>query len=150
MKIKNLMTSKVVTLNSNTPYKEAARILYDNHISGAPVLNDDGEIVGMLSEKDLYRVLFPFYKSFYEHPESYTDFENRENKVDEIKNNPINKYMTTTEIYCTNPEDLAMKVGAIMLARGIHRAPVLENGKLVGLVSRRDIFRNVLKSHLGF
>ena len=150
MIIRNIMATEVVSLNKNTSYEEAAKTLYEHHISGAPVLDDEGSVIGMMSEKDLYKVLFPFYKSFYEHPESYTDFENREDKVDEIKKNPIWKYMIQTDIYCAHPDDALMKVGGVMLARGIHRAPVIENGKLVGIVSRRDIFRLVLKNHLGF
>ena len=78
----------------------------------------------------------------------YTDFEKRENKIDEIKRNPIERFMIR-DVVSVSPDDAIMKVGGIMLARGIHRMPVLDDaGKLIGIVTRGDIFRRIIKNHL--
>ena len=93
MKISDVMHSPALSLEASTPYEEASQFLLKHNISGCPVLNEAGDIVGMISDKDLYKVLYPYYNSFYKSPEDYTDLEGRENKIDEIKRNPIDRFM---------------------------------------------------------
>jgi len=141
------MHTPVLTLSYDTTYEDAALFFIEKNIKGCPILNEAGDIVGMLSDKDLYKVLYPYYHSFYESPEMYTDFEKREDKIDEIRNNPIERFMIR-DIVSVSPEDKIMKVGGVMLARGIHRMPVVEDGKLVGIVTRGDIYKTIIKNHL--
>ncbi|MEI6494917.1 MAG: CBS domain-containing protein [bacterium] len=148
MKVRNVMKSPVVTIDEFSTYEEAAKILYDNQISGAPVIDGQGNLVGLLSEKDLFRVLFPFEKSFYDNPEAYLDFEKREQKINEIRHDVITPYISRKAV-TIDPDTPIMKAGGLMLAKGIHRLPVLENGKVVGIVSRKDIFGRIFKNHLG-
>lgn len=148
MKVRDVMQINVITVHKDTTYEDLARLLHEKEISGAPVVDDSGNLVGVISEKDLFKVLYPYYQSFNDHPELYTDFEEREKKVAEIRNHRIEKFMST-EIISVNPEMPIMKVGGIMLAKGIHRLPVVENGKLVGLISRSRIFKDIFKKHLG-
>ncbi len=147
MKVKDVMTTLLVTIHKDTSYHDAAKILREKNISGAPVVDDAGNLVGVLSEKDLFRVLYPFYSSFYTNPEAYTDFEEREKKIEEIKDHHIEKFMTKVVIFA-DPDMPVMKIGSIMLSRGINRIPVVENGKIVGIVSRHDIFKNIFEKHL--
>src|SRR5680860_620292 len=145
MKIKNIISSKVITINQNATYKEAAFILYQNKISGAPVVDDGGNLVGMLSEKDLFKCLYPYEKSYSAHPDQYLDFENRENKTNEIENHKVNTFMTK-EVITISGDTPVLKAGGLMLAKGIHRLPVMEDNKLIGIVSRDDIFGRVFKN----
>jgi len=80
MKVRDLMRKKIITLKPENTYEEAVALLYKNNLNGAPVVDDEGKLVGYVSEKDLFRILYPYYQSFYEHPESYTDGEKREKK----------------------------------------------------------------------
>lgn len=148
MKVKDLMETNIYTISQDATYAEAAKVLYTNQISGAPVVDATGKMVGVISEKDLYRVLYPFYKSFYENPEMYTDPEGREDKVLEIKDKKITNFMVT-DVVTVNPETPILSAGAIMFAHSFGRLPVVENGKLVGIISRKTIFRTVLKQKLG-
>lgn len=143
------MQIKVITIHKSATYEDAARLLYEKEISGAPVIDDAGNLVGIISEKDLFKVLYPFYHSFHDNPELYTDFEEREKKIQEIKGHIIEKIMST-KIISVGPETPIMKVGGIMLAKGIHRLPVVEDGKLIGLVSRGQIFKKILEKYLDF
>ncbi len=148
MKTKELMHSPVLTLPFDTTYEDAATFLLKSGIKGCPVVNESGDVIGMISDKDLYKVLFPYYRSFYENPESYTDPEKRESKIQEIRKNPIERFMSR-EVVSVSPDDPIMKVGAIMLARSIHRMPVMdENGKLVGIVTRGDIYKTIIENNL--
>lgn len=148
MTIDQVMKTEVITINKNKTYKEAIKILFDNKISGAPVVDDNGNVVGMFSEKDVFKVLYPFYKSFYEHPEEYTDPEAREHKAQEIQNYKVERLMVTNLI-SIHPKEKVMAAGGLMLAKGIHRLPVIEDGKMIGIVTRRDIYHSILKRELG-
>ena len=148
MKIRDVMHSPVLTLEYNTPYEEAAKFINKHNISGCPVVNEKGDMIGMISDKDLYQVLYPYYNSFYKSPEDYTDFEKREDKIDEIKRNPIERFMTR-DVITARENDPIMKAGGIMLARGIHRMPVVnEKKELVGIVTRGDIYQKIIHDHL--
>lgn len=147
MQVRIVMTTPVVTIPLGSTYEDAARILYEKRISGAPVVDEQGRMVGLVSDKDLYRVLYPWYKSFLEDPVEYTDFEAREAKIEEVRTKSIEEFMTR-HVFTVDPSTPVMKAGAMMLAHHIHRLPVVEHGKLVGLVTRQDIYRKIVEAHL--
>jgi CBS domain-containing protein len=148
MKVKDIMTKKKpVAVREDMTYEEVVRILHKHKISGAPVVNKKGTLVGLISEKDLFRAIHPSYKKFYERPEDYLDFESREEKVRELKTRLVNELMIT-DVITAHPDDPVLKIGALMLARGIHRLPVIQNKKIIGVVTRSRIYGNILKKHL--
>jgi len=146
MKVRDVMQIDVITVPAGSPYEEVARILYRCGKSGAPVVDTDGNLIGTVSEKDLFRILYPFYKSYYASPESYADMEGRECKISEIRMHPVEVFMSR-DVATVEPEAPVMRAGAIMLARGVNRLPVIENGRLIGMVSRSDIYRKILEQH---
>lgn len=150
MIVKNIMKRDVFTIPHTATYYEAAKILHDHNISGAPIVDEQNKLVGMITEKDLFKVQYPFYKSYYENPELYADAEDRENKASEIKDDVIEKFYSH-DITTVTPDTLIMQAGAMLIAKGIHRMPVVDDdGKIVGIISRGDIFRQVLKRNFGF
>lgn len=148
MKVRELMETEVVNVSPNTTYEEAARLLYTNRVSGVPVLDEKDRVVGFVSEKDIVRILYPWYRSFYDSPESYTDMEARESKASEIRNTKVEVFMKKN-ILTVTPDDPIMKAGALMLAHDVNRLPVVENGKVIGVVSRDSIYKAVLKKNFG-
>jgi len=146
MKVKDVMSKTLVVIPAQATYEQAARLLHEHNLTGAPVVEGE-RIVGILSDKDLYRVLFPWYQSFSEDPEEYLDFEAREQKIAEVRHKPIALFMTR-DVITTHPDALVMRVGAIMLARRIHRLPVIKNNKLIGMVTREHIYHRLVAHHL--
>jgi len=144
MKVKDLMQKRFKTLKPNNTYQDAVALLYKNKLTGVAVVNEDKEIVGYVSEKDLFRILYPYYQSFYEHPENYTDGEKREKKAEEIKLHPVEMFMTKKPL-TVYPDMPIMNAGALMLANRVHQFPVIENNKVVGMISRELIYRAVFK-----
>ena len=147
MKIASIMTTDVVTIPLGSTYEEAAKAFYDRQVSGMPVVDAQGQVVGVLSDKDLYRVLFPWYKSFLEDPVEYTDFEAREAKIEEVRHKSIEGFMSR-QVFSVESDTPIMKAGAMMLAHSIHRLPVIDGGKLVGIVTRSDIYRSIVHDHV--
>ena len=144
MKVKDLMLKEFPTLKPENTYEEAVALLCKNNINGAPVINEENELVGYISEKDLFKILYPYYKSFYEHPEDYANGEKRETKAYEIRYHKIETFMNTIPL-TVDPDMPIMNAGALMLAHRIHQFPVIENNKLVGMISRELIYKTVFK-----
>lgn len=149
MQVKDIMITKIITVPETATYEEAAQILVSNRIGGAPVIDGHGSLLGIISKKDLFKVLYPFYRSFYEHPENYAQTEQLEDKAGEIRKHKIIDYMSKGVITVESDVPI-ISAGAIMLARQIHRLPVVENNQLVGLVTREDVFEAVLKHNFSF
>lgn len=143
------MEPAVITIRQDMNYEEAARVLYSNGISGVPVVDDIGNVVGVLSEEDLFRIVYPFYRSYYDHPEMYIDYEEREKKMQEIRNHKVEIFMSKN-VVGVDPETPVLQAGAVMLARDIMRLPVIKDGKLVGIINRKTIYHAVLKSNFKF
>ncbi|MBI5222679.1 MAG: CBS domain-containing protein [Candidatus Magasanikbacteria bacterium] len=144
MLVKDVMYTDVVCLKTDMNFLEAAALFLKNKISGAPVLDESGKLVGVLSEKDLFRALYPSYKSFYQNPTPFLNERGLEESAEEAKDKTIEEVMTR-RVITTTPDTHILKVGGLMVATGIHRVPVIDNGKIIGMVSRGTIYRAVMR-----
>ena len=121
--VRDYMSTKLININEDQPVYEAIKTLLANSISGAPVINSNGELVGVLSEKDCLRIFAN--GSFHNLPAS--------NVVDYMS-----KIVTTI-----NPETDVFTAADIFLKHTFRRLPVLDGDGLVGIISRRDILKAV-------
>lgn len=147
MKVKDVMTKKVLTVRSDQTLIEAARILVKYNISGAPVLDKKGNMVGILSEKDLFHALYPDVKDILRDIRLWLGEEKIKHRVAAKRDVSVVQLMSK-KVIIVSEDDEVLKVGSIMLEDRIHRLPVVKNKKLVGIVSRPDIFRKLLKNDL--
>jgi len=147
MKIKEVMIKKVITIKKGQTLIEAAQILVKNNISGAPVVDNRGRLIGMLSEKDLFRALYPDVRDILKDVHLWLGKEKIKHRVEAKRGILVDKLMIR-KIISVNPDTEILEAGSIMLTSQIHRLPVIKNKKLVGIVSRPDIFRNLLKTDL--
>lgn len=147
MKIKEVMIKKVITIKKGQTLIAAAQILVKNNISGAPVVDNRGRLIGMLSEKDLFRALYPDVRDILKDVHLWLGKEKIKHRVEAKRGILVDKLMIR-KIISVNPDTEILEAGSIMLTSQIHRLPVIKNKKLVGIVSRPDIFRNLLKTDL--
>jgi CBS domain-containing protein len=120
-KVKDYMSASLVTLSPSTPILEAARLLVENRISGAPVVDHTGNLVGVLSEKDCMRIaLQAGYHS----------------EVAGI----VEEYMHK-EVRTVDAERNVVDVAMMFIEDDYRRYPVMKDGRLVGQISRRDVLR---------
>lgn len=149
MKVKQIMTKDVITIPHNVTLLKAAKVLSENNLSGAPVVDDEGDIVGIVSEKDIFKAMYPSHSEFYESPGVWVDLDKLEERTKESVDKPVQDFMTR-EVVTVNKEASLMQVGSMMLVRGIHRVVVVDQeNKLIGIVTRKGIYQNILKSQLG-
>ena len=145
MEVKEVMNKEVISVQAEVSITEAAMVLLKHSITGAPVIDQDEKLVGVISEKDIFKYLYPDYKEYY----SFLGFEkeqgNIQQKVKEGRDHKVNDIMTKKVIY-VSPHDSVVRVGALMVMKKIHRVMVVDKGKLVGIVGRRDIYHRVFES----
>ena len=123
--IKEFMAKHLITFQSDTPIEAAMESFLENKISGAPVLDNQGKLVGVLSEKDCMRTLFE--SSYYNNLGGF-----------------VKEYMST-DLKTINIYDTLSNVADEFIKSRFRRFPVMEGDKLVGQISRRDILRAIVK-----
>jgi len=124
LKVKDIMTENVISVKKDTPVFQAIEILADNDITGIPVVEDDMTVVGILSEKDVLTVLY--------------DLKESEGKV-------VDDFMTQPAI-CFEKDESVMDVCVCLRESFFRRVLVTERGKLIGIVSRKDIIKCILQT----
>ena len=119
---REIMAKSLITLAPDSSVFDAIRTLVKKKISGAPVVDPDGKMVGMLSEADCLRVLAS--------GEFYSD--------DHREEGTVLNYMTA-EFKHVGPELDIYAIAQYFLTHSVRRLPIMENGELIGQVSRRDV-----------
>lgn len=139
MIVNNIMSTTVVTLTPEDFVKKAASYICLRKISGIPVVDEHSKLVGMLSEKDILRAIYPSYQEFYDDPSEFrifSDLGRRYNATASLKVKDI----YTKEVISVQSGSPVLKALSLMLARRVRRLPVLDDdGRLIGIVSQGDI-----------
>ncbi|WP_028204556.1 CBS domain-containing protein [Paraburkholderia nodosa] len=142
MQASDIMTTDVVSLRPDASVFEAATLLTDHHVSGVPVVDDTGAVVGILSEGDLlHRVETgtgkPQRSWLGEWLHSTRRLASEYLKENAVK---VGDIMTSNVIY-VSPEAELGEIADLLERHHIKRVPVLEQGRLVGIVSRSNLIR---------
>lgn len=150
MQIDQIMNRKVVTVEEGDTLKKVSKIFFENSISGAPVLDSNDEVVGIISESDIVKAMKPFedrLRMIYPSLSfmSVTFEKDVEEKtlsevVKEVQDLTVGQVMVKEVLYL-EPGDPIEKAVDIMNQRNVNRLPVISDGKLVGIVTRADILR---------
>jgi acetoin utilization protein AcuB len=136
MLVKDWMTTDPITVTPDTSVMKASQIMKENNVRRLPVINDKGEVVGIVTDRDL-KEASPSKATTLDVHELY--YLLSELKVKDIMSR---KVITIT------PEETVEKAAVIMLEHKVTGLPVIEDGKLTGILSQGDVFR-VLTSITG-
>jgi CBS domain-containing protein len=152
MKAFNVMSSNVVSVGPDVPINQIARVLVEKGISAVPVLDESGDPIGMVSEGDLVPrsdVEREARRHWWLHllaegealnPEFLADFRAVDHKAKDVMSCPV--------ITITPDTDVA-EIAELLAAHRIERVPVVQDRRVVGIVSRADLLRG-LAEHPGF
>ncbi len=141
MKVKEIMTKEVVAVKPDENVKDALALLFKMQISGLPVIDASGKLVGMFTEKEVLSYTLPSYIEnvgrfiYEENPKS------TRKKFKELCNIKVAKLMRKDVVNTT--EDTALcEAARVMLTQKARRLPVLDKtGKVVGIIARNDILK---------
>src|SRR6187401_1163667 len=144
--VRDVMSRSVVSVHRRTPLREVAQALIDNRVSGVPVVDVDGAVVGVVSEADLL-VKQQGAGAIRHRPLTRLFGESRESRAQILKVGALNadEAMTAPAITITSDRSIH-EAAAIMTAKHVNRLPVVDEGRLVGIVSRADLVRAYVRS----
>ena len=146
MLVQDIMTTTVKTANPTDPVREIATVMCFNKISGMPVVDDEGNLVGMISEKDILHAMFPKLQDFIAHP-STPDFEALEREYRDVVNLRVADLMTSL-VYTAEPDMPVLKAASIMFRNRIRRIPVSKDRRLLGIISIGDVHKAMFRKNL--
>lgn len=146
MRAGDIMRRDVRTIGPDATVEEVAAILAEAEFSGLPVVDQDGQVVGIVTEADLLArakrlnlpKFFPFLGGiiFLENPKR---FEEQLRKATAAR---VSEVMTT-DVVTVNEDTPLDEVATLLVERGINRVPVVRDGRLVGMITRDDVLRAV-------
>ena len=120
---RDIMTEDLVTIRPTATVREAVEMLLSREISGLPVVDDGDRLVGIITEFALMAVAYD----------------------KKVLDEPVSQHMTT-ELLTVDVKDSVRKVADLCVVHRVRRVPVLKDGRLVGLVARRDVLRAMFES----
>ena len=149
LKVRDLMTTQLVTLQPTDTVKKAAIKFAVDNVSGAPVVDNRNHLLGILSENDILNMIHRYQKMLeaknpdIEMLNSSMDSESETDDVlskvsEEISNMEISKIMVRT-VLPTTADTTIMEVLSAMIEMDVNRVPVVEKGVVIGVISRGDI-----------
>jgi CBS-domain-containing membrane protein len=146
-KVAEIMTREVLTVTPETSLRELAKILSDSNINGVPVVDDEGDVVGVVCESDLVEHNKPLHiPTVFVILDSIIPLENPWRLQKEFKRIAAT---TVRDIFskpavCVEPDTDLQEVALIMSDQKKYTIPVLDRGKLVGVVGKADVIRGLI------
>lgn len=131
MLVSDVLTAKarsLVTATPDMPVPQAMSLLLDNRISCLPIIDTQGRLIGIVSDKDIFRLV-------HEQPR-------------EFMHGTIGDIMTI-RLFTAQPADDLLSIAGLMTNRRIRHVPVIDQGKLVGLISIGDVVKAQLDAVVG-
>ena len=120
-----IMTPDMVTVRPDVSIEDAIELLLREQISGLPVIDDDGRLVGVITEFAMLAVAYDR----------------------RVKNHTVSQHMTR-EVITVDADDPVSRVADLCIVHRVRRVPVMRNGRLVGVIARRDVLRALVESPL--
>jgi CBS domain-containing protein len=143
MKVKDAMTTSVITISPDASLKEAAALFAEHAVGGLPVLDGSGSVMGVVTEVDI------LLKESGESPQGGLRglLHRDETQALESKVNAhtVEEAMSSPAITVEAERSVALAAG-LMLDHGVNRLPVVERGELVGIITRHDLVRAFARS----
>ncbi len=124
LQARNIMVQNVVVVHQDTPLLEVMRILVEKQISGLPVVDKEEKLIGVITEKDLLRLLVSDVITSHE---------------------VVGDYMSL-DVQFFSPDESVINICEFFIKTNLRRVPIVENGRVIGLISRRDIIKLILNS----
>jgi CBS domain-containing protein len=118
----SIMTSDLVTVRPDASIEDAIQVLLNQSISGLPVVDNDGQLVGVITEFALLAVTYD----------------------KRVKNHTVSQHMTR-EVITVDINDPVSRIADLCIVHRVRRVPVMENGRLIGVIARRDVLRALVE-----
>ena len=145
--VKDIMKTDIISVSPATEITHATKLLLENHINGLPVIDENEKLVGIICQSDVIaqqkKLPIPSFFSFLDGFISLSSMKNLEKEVKKISAVTVSQAMTANPV-TVGPDTLIEVVAALMVDSNFHTIPVVEGGKLVGIVGKEDVLRTII------
>jgi CBS domain-containing protein len=149
IKAKDIMTKEIITVTPDTEITQAANLLLDKRINGVPVVNQTGKLIGILCQSDLIaqqkNIPIPSLFTLLDGYIPLTTSKRMDKEVEKIAATKVSEAMTANPVSVDSETDIE-KIAALMVEKNYHTLPVIEEGKLVGIVGKEDVLRTLIST----
>lgn len=150
IKVRDIMTTDVLTVSPETEITQATDLLLSAHINGLPVVDNAGNLVGIICQSDIIaqqkKLPIPSFFTFLDGLITLTSMKSMEKEVRKIAATTVAHAMTPHPV-TVNPDSHIETVAALMVDKNLHTLPVVAEGRLVGIVGKEDILRTLVPPH---
>jgi CBS domain-containing protein len=127
----------------DTPVSQVIYLMHQSGLSSLPVVDDEGRVVGVVSERDLIRAALPGYVEMLQSTAFLPSLDQLGRKLHEIGDKPIAKFMAA-EVVAARPDDTDLHLADLMIRKGLKQIPVWDDQRrLVGVVRRIDLLHRL-------
>ena len=140
LRAREIMSTPVVTVRPETPLKEVAELMAQHRITGVPVVDARGHLVGIISESDFIRKM-----EGEQHRSLWGSLVEARGKKRELQTQAASELMTT-RVIMGDPEMSVRELTRLMSAYDVNRIPIVEEGRVIGIVTRADILRTFVRA----
>ena len=145
--VEKVMTTSVVSVREDTPFKEIAQTMHERNVSGVPVVTDNAKLLGIVSEADL--LAFDDRDGRRQRRRSFVEWFLHPRRPSEIEARTVNVQahdVMTSDVVTVTADTPVQRASKVLLDAGVKRLPVVdEEGRVVGIVSRRDLLSPFLR-----
>ena len=143
----DIMTTDVITVKKETNLKDLARLLYRNHINGAPVVDDDGLLIGIICESDLIRknkkLHIPTVVAIFDWVLYLESPKRIEKEIQRINATTVED-LYIKEVVTVDEKTPVDEIATLMEEKKVYTIPVMDGSRLVGIVGQADLIRTLV------
>jgi CBS-domain-containing membrane protein len=147
IKAQDIMTEDVITVFPETEITQAAKIMLERHLNGLPVIDQDGHLMGIICQEDLVvqqmKIPLPSVFTFFDSLITFSSYKKLDKEVEKMTAMTVAQAMT--------PDPMTVEIGTgleeiatIMVNNNVHTLPVLNKGKIVGIIGKEDVLRTLM------
>ena len=144
---RDIMTTNLITVSPEMEITQAAKLLLDKKINGAPVVNEDGKLVGILCQSDLIvqqkKLPLPSLFTFLDGIFPLSSMKQMEKEAQKITATTVAHAMTKNPV-TIKPDTRIETVAELMTEKKYHTLPVVDNAVLVGIVGKEDVLKTLM------
>lgn len=148
MLAKEIMNREVIVVKEEDTIEDVIKLLLEHNISGIPVVDDQRRVIGIVTEGDIiYRSKKLQIPTYFTILDSYIFLESTKNFEKDLKKMAAYKVseVMTKKVITVEQDEKIEEIATLMTTKRINRIPIVDNGKIVGIVSRRDIIQAYAK-----
>ncbi len=145
--VKDIMTKNVIFCTPYDSIRDAARLMFLNALTGLPVVDEESKVMGIITEVDIVKLEEPVHipkmlaiLGSFVYLDNPINGDEIEKQLEVLTATKVNEVMTT-DVVSVGPDDSVETLAEIFLHKKVNPVPVVEAGKLVGIVSRADIVK---------